>query len=115
MTPTEKKYSKLIGNMYWQDVSSNKYNQEKQEWDYREGKMLILISGIQKGGNVVHGTIVVQDLGRRDFYYIVEVVNRPFPCHDNEDKYFLRCKRLEECLKTNSGFHPVDSNEQATV
>jgi hypothetical protein len=107
MTPTEKKYSKLIGNMYWQDVSSNKYNQEKQEWDYREGKMLILISGIQKGGE--------RNFQKRDFYYIVEVVNRPFPCHDNEDKYLLRCKRLEECLKAVSGFHPVDSNEQATV
>ena len=107
MTPTEKKYSKLIGNMYWQDVSSNKYNQEKEEWDYREGKMLILISGIKKGGDF--------SFQRRDFYYIVDVVNRPFPCHDNEDRYLLRCKRLEECLKTNSGFHPVDSNEQATV
>jgi hypothetical protein len=107
MTPTEKKYSKLIGNMYWQDVSSNKYNQQKEEWDYREGKMLILISGIQKGGDFA--------FQKRDFYYIVQVVNRPFPCHDNEDKYFLCCKQLEECLKTNSGFHPVDSNEQATV
>jgi len=107
MTPTEKKYSKLIGNMYWQDISSNKYNQEREEWEFLEGKMLILISGIQKGGDFY--------FQKRDFYYIVEVLNRPFPYDDNKDRYLLRCKRLEECLKGDSGFHPVDSHEQATV
>lgn len=111
MTPTEKKYSKLVGNMYWQNVSSNTYNGEN--WDYQEGKMLVLISGIKIISGIKKGG--EYNFQKRDFYYIVEVVNRPFPCHDNEDTYLLRCKRLEESLKGDSGFHPVDSNEQATV
>lgn len=106
MTPTEKKYSKLIGNMYWEDVSTNRHK-GKGEWEHLEGKMLILIAGIQKGGEYY--------FTKRDFYYNVQIISRPFPCRDNEESYLLRCKRLEECLKGDLTFHPVDSNEQATV
>jgi hypothetical protein len=51
MTPTEKKYSKLIGNMYWEDVGHTTYDRVNDKWVTEQGKQLIFISGIQKGNN----------------------------------------------------------------
>lgn len=107
MTPTEKNYSKLIGNMYWEDVGNTTYDSANDKWVTQQGQQLILVTGIKKGNQ--------WDQYSKNYYYIVEILQRPFPTGDDRTKIFVRCKILQECLQYKSTYHPVDSHEQATV
>lgn len=107
MTPTEKKYSKLIGNMYWEDVGHTTYDRVNDKWVTEQGKQLIFISGIQKGNN--------WNQYSNDFYYKVDILQRPFPTGDDRTTCLVRCKLLQECLQVKSTYYPVDIHEQASV
>ena len=107
MTPTEKKYSNLIGNMYWEDVVRTSYDGVNDKWISEEGKQLIMITGVRKGNN--------WNQYANEYYYVAEILQRPFPTNNNSSQLSIRCKLLRDCVEADSTYHPVDTNEQATV
>ena len=107
MTPTEKKYSKLIGNMYWEDVGHTTYDRVNDKWVTEQGKQLVMISGVQRG-NDWHQY-------KNEFYFKIDVLQRPFPTNGNKPSFVIRCRNLLDCLDNKSIYHPVDSHEQASV
>ena len=106
MTPTEKKHSKLIGNMYWEDVEHYTYN-ANGDWVHQQGQQLIMISGVQRG-NDWHQY-------KNEFYFKIDVLQRPFPTNYNKPSFVIRCRSLQDCLDNKTVYHPVDSHEQASV
>lgn len=83
MTPTEKKYAKILGNLYWENVSF--YDRETSS--YVDDKQLVMVTKLYRR----YGE-------SGDYYYQLEILQKPEAYRKIDDRVFknMRAKRFEE-------------------
>lgn len=90
MTPTEKKYAKILGNLYWENISY----WDKQNSVYVDDKQLVLVTKLYRR----YGE-------SGDYYYQLEILQSPpdFNMHDKRGYKNMRAKRFEELTNDERG------------
>lgn len=86
MTPTEKKYANILGNLYWENLSY--WDGAKNE--YVEDKQLVMVSKLYRR----YGE-------SGDYYYELQILQSPpgYNMHDKRGYKNVRAKRFEDLIK----------------
>ena len=90
MTPTEKKYAKILGNLYWENVSF--YDREASA--YIDDKQLVMVTKLYRR----YGE-------SGDYYYQLQILKSPAKYNKFEGREFkgMRAKRFEELTNNERG------------
>lgn len=97
MTPTEKKYAKILGNLYWENVSF--YDRETSS--YVDDKQLVMVTKLYRR----YGE-------SGDYYYQLQILQSPAKYKkiiDEREVKNVRAKRFEDLIKPEARWYVLAS------